>query len=480
MSEVPLDSLSSVLDAFEPALKSIDVRTIAVKPISSKDPWTNLITSIFVSEKMVDKVEAEHKNIPEGKNERFAVFLKATPFSNDMFDEIRQGTITFDTPEGSETVVSRKADLLSIRVNSMPRKFSVPTNLVLKVIDNDFGRPERGKLWDVINGQNLEAKRMHFSDISALIKDRIDADFINIGDTKDFEVSVSSGAEIESADFIGPSLKVKVRGTSGLKSLQLNFALGRPNYYVPVWRGDARIEEGKPSDDNSDVLEIVVAPPKLPIVMPFDQMFVELIHRSVPLNISTAVAVVPLENVIEPFLKTFSSFCQFEDFKKMLFEPLDYGKQPQKIFENAVTWLLSLAGFQTISLGIEIDRSTGKQRFDSLTARESGAPKGSADIIAYEDNKRLLLIDCDIGGVDANKIDKLLGARKHFEASSKLGEFSFVSVLCTPKECQNMTNNEVGIIDKRVLEDIFKNIAKGDRQAARDRISGVVGGLMGD
>jgi hypothetical protein len=131
-----------------------------------------------------------------------------------------------------------------------------------------------------------------------------------------------------------------------------------------------------------------------------------------------------------------------------------------------------LAGFHTINLNIEISRLKSKKckKFDSLVAEESGVPIGSADIIAYEDNKRLLLIDCDIGGVDDNKIDKLLEARKHFEALSKFGKLSFVSVLCTPRECSTMTNNGVVIVDKYILESIFENIAKGNRQAARDNI----------
>jgi hypothetical protein len=297
----------------------------------------------------------------------------------------------------------------------------------------------------------------------------IGTDYLNLGDSRDFDLAVSSGIEIESAEFAGSSFKVKVKKVSGVKSLHLNFAQGRPNHYDPIWRGDALVEEGKPSNDNPNLIEIDVTPPS---VQPFDQMSVELINRNVPLNISTALAWAPLENVAEPFLNTFNAFCDFEDFKKMLFDPVNYGKQPQKIFENAVTWLLSLAGFHTINLNIEISRLKSKKckKFDSLVAEESGVPIGSADIIAYEDNKRLLLIDCDIGGVDDNKIDKLLEARKHFEALSKFGKLSFVSVLCTPRECSTMTNNGVVIVDKYILESIFENIAKGNRQAARDNI----------
>ena len=445
-------------------MKSIDVRTVAVKPVPSKDPWTNLITSIFVSEKSVAEVEAEHKTMPKVKNERFAIFLQASPFSRDIFDKILQGAITFTTPDGSVTVASRQAHLLTFRANPSYRRIRGLSRYVLGATDIDARpRSERDALWAVVSGQNLEAKRMHYSDALALIKGIIETDYI-WNDGKDFDVAISSGVVIESADFAGPSLKVKVKGASGLKDLQLNFALGRPNYYDPVWRGDAYLEDGRPSNDNPDSVEVEVKPPN---VLPFDQMSVELIHRSVPLNISAAVAVAPLENVVEPFLKTFSAFCPLEDFKKMLFEPQHYAKQPDKIFENAVAWLLSLSGFLTISLA----PSKGQKSFDSLKAVESGYEIGSADILAYEDNKRVLLVDCDIGSRYDEKIGMLIGAQKHFEASNTFGKLSFVPVLCTPKVCEPQANKGVvAIVDKPVLESIFEEIAKGNREAARDKI----------
>ena len=155
---------------------------------------------------------------------------------------------------------------------------------------------------------------------------------------------------------------------------------------------------------------------------------------------------------------------------RLLFAPQLYGKQPQKIFENAVNWLLSLAGFQTIYLGFEITTSKGRKKFDSLTAKESGIPIGSTDIIAFEENYRLLLVDCDIGGIDDNKIDKLLGACKRLAESSGFNKFSFVPVLCTPKECEVRTKKGVTVVDKLVLEGILEEVAKGNRKEAREKI----------
>lgn len=204
-------------------------------------------------------------------------------------------------------------------------------------------------------------------------------------------------------------------------------------------------------------------------------MNVELINRAAPLTVDKCTITAPLENTVEPFLNSLSAFCPFEDFKKMLFEPEHYGKQPPQIFELAVSWLFSLAGFQTIHLGAQIKTSKGKKSFDSLVAKESGMPIGSADILAYEENERLLLIDCDIGGIDENKLGKLRDACKHLADANKLGKFSFVPVVCTPKECELRSENSVVIVDRLALEGIFEEIAKGNREAAKDKIFRIYG-----
>jgi hypothetical protein len=257
-----------------------------------------------------------------------------------------------------------------------------------------------------------------------------------------------------------------VRGASEVKNLQLNFALGRPNYLAPVWRGEKLLSEGEFSG-GSGMAEAEINAPK---VLPFDLMQVELIHRDVPLMISSTVIQAPLENTVEPLLCTLGAFCAFDDFKKMLFEPQHFAKPPEKIFENAVTWLLSLAGFHTINLA----PAKGQQAFDVLRAPETGFEIGSADVIAYEENKRLLLVDCDIGSIDDRKIERLVEVKRYLEKKSKATGISFVPVLCTPRGRPNRTTDGVILIDRSIIESMLEDIAKGNRQAARDRIFGIL------
>lgn len=55
------DDLHSVIKAFEPALKSVDVRIVAVKT-GEQDKWQNLITSVFLGGKGVEEARKDQKS----------------------------------------------------------------------------------------------------------------------------------------------------------------------------------------------------------------------------------------------------------------------------------------------------------------------------------------------------------------------------------------------------------------------------------
>lgn len=102
---------------------------------------------------------------------------------------------------------------------------------------------------------------------------------------------------------------------------------------------------------------------------------------------------------------------------------------------------------------------------------ESGYPIGSADIIAYEDNERVLLVDCDIGPLDENKIQKLVETRNHFVALFDYGELKIVPVLFSPRNLGEAAQNKpVAIVDGFAIERMLEELAKGDRESARSKI----------
>ena len=198
-------------------------------------------------------------------------------------------------------------------------------------------------------------------------------------------------------------------------------------------------------------------------------MNVKLIHRDSGLTLDRTSRTVPLENVADPFVKTLDAFCSLDKLKMMLFEPEHYGRNPAKIFENAVTWLLSLAGFETVHLGVQIKKLNNKEEsFDMLFA-ESNYHIGSADILAYEENRRVLLIDCDIDTVDSKKVKKLAELKNHFREKLKGYErLPIVPILFTPKDVREISPSlDVMIADQSVIKRIFEAVAQGNREHAR-------------
>jgi hypothetical protein len=463
-SRIP-DELFSILEELKPVLKSIDIRTVAVAP--QGENWQNLVTSIFITEKTADEVKKQQTVIPELRNNYFAVFLAARPFDYSIFDDIIKGEVRFSTRFGINRVQFRKFDPTKLKVDSTQESIDRSYKWKLRATDKTQ-QIERVKLWDVANDNEIIAKRQGFRDIGKLIENMLQIPYSKESQ-KDFELVIPSLASIETAVFFDSKFEVVVRKVSNLRDLQLNLTLERDN--VTIWRDIRKVTEEKSESSEPFVRVNEVFEPKK--ILPYDMMNVELILRDSALTMDRTWKSAPLENVVEPFLKTLNVFCPLAKLEKMLLEPADYGKAPDKIFENAVTWLLSLAGYNPIYLGTRIQRKTEKggfkmELFDVLRA-ESGYEYGPTDIIAYEQNKRLLFIDCDVGPINQNKIQSLIEIGKHFsDFVKKYGRLEVIPVLVTPKKYSGQPKKGVRIVDNAALEMIIKNLAKGDMKRARD------------
>ena len=125
-------------------------------------------------------------------------------------------------------------------------------------------------------------------------------------------------------------------------------------------------------------------------------------------------------------------------------------------------------GFETVYLGGQITKlNQKKESFDKLFA-ESGYHIGSADIIAYQENKRILLIDCDINTVDPKKVQKLAELKKHFRETLKgFEKLPIIPILFTPKDVRETSPSlEVMIADQTIIKGIFEAVVKGNREQA--------------
>ena len=333
--------------------------------------------------------------------------------------------------------------------------------------------PEREGLWAVAQNQGIFMKQLGYRNTEDLVRDVLRIE--DISHNKDFELTISNLAKIGKVTFNRSTFDVEIEKVSGLKDLQLNVIQERAKgggSLIPILRETVAIgeENNHPSGKTYEV-ETTVKPENL---LPFDYLSLELIHRDSGLILDYAWKKAPLQNVVEPFLKTLNAFCSLDEFKKMLLEPENCGKEPQKIFENAVSWLLSLSGFHTINLGVKlkISKQLRKSSFEVLSAAESGCQIGTADIIAYEDNERILLVDCDIGGFDLGKIQGLNKTREHFEGLKDYEELKIVPVIFSPQARGNVGEGypRVAIADRSVIESMLEEIAKGDRESARSKI----------
>lgn len=460
------DELFSVLESIRPALKSVDLRIVAVTP-PSKEDWQNLVTSIVVSDKSRDKVRNEHEKFPVIRNNYFAIFFQDLPFDYEIFDQISKGEIKFFMPYGRTKIQCRNFDPLKLKVNSIQEWIERHSTWILKATQNGSVK-EREELWSAVQKQKYIAKRCGYPNIEELISKALRIKFRQ-NQPLEFMIVIPPLARIQSANFVKNQFEVEVRKPSNLEGLQLNLTWGRAKnsgYHKTVERIPPRVlSQGEPElDENYCIVKEVF---ELDNLVPYDRMEAELILRESALTLDKIDRRAPLENIVEPFLKTLGAFCSFKEFKMMLLEPDNYGRPPEKIFEIAVSWLLSLAGFSTIYLGrdIKIPKSSlskkfHDRKFDVLLSK-SGLPIGCADIIAYEDNEKLLLIDCDIGEIVEEKIQKLVSTKNYFDKSLKnFSQLEIIPVLFSPKDLRKQ-DNAVKIVDRALIETILKEVVKG-------------------
>jgi len=473
LTPIAPDKLLSVLESLGPALKSIDVRTVAVAS-PSQEHFHNLVTSIIVSEKTLDEVQNDHRKLPAFRKNEFAIFFQVLPFDYEIFDQILKGEIKFLTRYGRIGIRCRKFDPLNLKVSSIMEWLDGRPIWLLRATDISSEK-EREEFWAVVQNQNIEAKRLGYQNILELISKSLRTKVIE-RQGRDFEILIPPLAKISSSCFIDKRFEVEVLKPVDLKGLQLNLTLKRvkDNTYETIWNDVRIIGEGKSQPKKNFCLMKEVF--ELDNVRAYDQMDVELIVRDSALTFDKTDKKAPLENVVEPFIKTLNSFCTLEELKTMLLEPEKYGRNPKTIFEIAVAWLLSLAGFLTIYLGsnIKVPKSKNSRKFQDrkfdVLLSASGHPIGCSDIIAYEENERLFLIDCDIGPLDTKKIQKLVDTMNYFKASfDEYKQLRIIPVLFSSKDIKE-EDVDVRIVDKWTIKSMFKAVAEGNPELARSKL----------
>ncbi len=448
------NELHSVLQAFKTVFKSIEVRTIAVKP-TPEGPWQNLMTAVTVSKKSLQEVIRQQKTLPLVSNDEFLFHYDVFPFELSFFSQVEQGEIHFKKPGGDLKVSIRSFNPLILRAVSGPYQGNFLNATASGRED------ERRKLWEIIGNQNYEAKRKGFFDIWQLLNNILGVPYGYI-QNKDFEVNISSFACISDAYFNGKKFEVKLRKPANLTGLQLNVILKKRNIHPPevVWNDIREVKNAK----------YVFKPNNL---VPFDSVDVELIHKDSALTFDSKTVEVPLANTVEPVLTALNDFCPLTEFKRMLFEPQLCGDQPNQIFETAISWLLAISGFTVLHLGIVISTSektkrniVKKKQTDAFTLGNN-YHVGTSDIIAYNNHNALFLIDCDLKANDVRKMKDLIETQKYYQKTFEGSNLRIVPVLCTPQEINYFNQDGVHLFSSYRIKQMFEELMRGNKEEAR-------------
>lgn len=165
--------------------------------------------------------------------------------------------------------------------------------------------------------------------------------------------------------------------------------------------------------------------------------------------------IVKSDMIIPPLFSALSIFLSKDKLKQTLLLPGSDAKKnnrPQDIFEETVCKFLSLAGFMSVRLN------------DNEEIRDaSGNVIGSADVLAYDNNKgTLFVISCKTSMPDRNSVDRIKTTSKEIESKlpptiSKLiniTPFIFTSQIA-PAQKEEAQKYDVIVIDKLNLEELF-------------------------
>lgn len=459
-------TLSEVLQAFSPSFKSVDLRIVAVKP---ENQWINVITSIFLSNKSQEEVKFEQQQARDElpKNtDKFCVLLTCYPSKSlpNLFKRFEKGEImAYRIP-----IKFRGFDPSALRVDQFLPSYLKEMEEWRLVGSEAKGQEEyRRNLWLIIDGENGHARLLGYKDIYELISETLRIREFDRGRDRDLVVGIPIFARIANVSLVGSSVEIKTKKSFGLKDLQLNLSLQRVNtrtgYYEPICRTTEIVKncERPPAH----VFYYVTNSIQLTNLRPPNRIEVELIHRQVPtLSMAGTHLMVPLENAVEPFAKTLNAFCSLEIFKEHLLNPercVDGKTKPNTIFENAVSWLLSLVGFSILPLG---------RRFEKLRIPETGYEVGSVDIIAYRENECILLVDCDTSIPDDKKIRSMMTVKEHFRfIQDENRRPDIVSAIFSPKDCSGISvdRQAVKIVDRHQIQLIFEKAMEGSTEDAR-------------
>lgn len=397
-------TLKDFLDPVEGVYKSVDLRVVAVR---TDDTWQNALTVVRFSCKEVEELEEQQKELEARwdrvKTENFKIELQAILFVTLQFlcEQFNEGRWFFFG--GDDVQFGRSIDLLSLEGEFRGVRYTkedIPGWPCFEAQD--------GQHCALLGERNLqrEVKAETGIDVYELISELLEIRFSpHLG--FDLVVDAPFYSLVEYVDFAAQRCEARVRFHKDVSDLAVSvFARQRGSsgsLVAPPQRIPVSASEAQELDED---FRLWTGFAELPDAMRYDYLFVELMQTK-PTGLDIDSHFKPISQYLEakkpesnPLLSAFRPFCRDEEFEKQLTRPQE-AKEPQRAFEEAVSWLLALCGFRTIKLA-------GTQH--EILREAAKVTRFSVDTLAYMDQEPVLLVECTIGD-PLNDIDKLNSLR---------------------------------------------------------------------
>lgn len=448
---VPLP-LKQVLSALASSFHSIDVRC-AVKRYSPG--WLNLLTSIRISARPLEEIQARYQELESGGQERhtepFRVLWEARPF--DQIEEILGEMASAKLSVEGEAVRFSE----HVRLEELHGQFERLPNLLI---------PWIGESWPAVQ-YPFGNRSLQFSDSEIVggIRRRgwrsgeaMTAHFLGLDPQRIYSTSAAVFFHVEMP------AKIEVRALTNKMPELLVRAERSLEHFILYFHSDQ--EKGKPftialENRGSDGIWTLYRGelPKADLT-PDNAIFCTLTHPDVPVLDEVSGILrnfMPIAH-LNPLLACLRRFWDMKEFSSRLERPYDQpstkkDNNPQHMFQESVATLLTLAGFQTIDLGKE----------EVIRGAESKVERATLDILAYHvSSKTLILGACTIAPPGPKDIQGVLET-----AAILRGELpgdaqvQLVPMIFSVQEQEHPNHGEVRILNSRKIKKLRKLIESG-------------------
>ncbi len=456
--------LQDAIDELIETYNSIDVRIFCVL---KDNTWNNIFTLIRFRREKIDELKKQHEKIIEKCGE-----LVET-------DEFRVGMVQFPIEKWDKIKTDLSNKFICLR-DDFAVNFNSAINFVHSVQSPYFSNDKEFvfRNWKSFHGHTEENRSTSFSYNDKLVDKAIKNHFTHFDDylagifefdKYDFQrnpwidIFAPVFLKVENIDFDSDKVDVIISAYNQ-KNLEIAF-----NFFGDKFRSKAELIDKK---INNILLEANEELQKKTITIPLDTANLKNEFELLIIKNKKILLVEERDNISRfwkdrkeftyPYSAVFEKYVGFDELEKMLFEfKSKHGGDESKIFEKAISWLLSILKLPNILL----------EKYEKIGG---GAEAISTDIISTIDKNTILLINATTRLPKQSDFDRERDFRENLMKQMKNKDIEFLSVYFTGKDAteslQSASNNIVNLIGKTKLKLIIRHLKEGEFEKARNII----------